>query len=332
MHVREVDIADETALRPLWECGWAANTPGRPWHTYRTWELQRQVWQSPPSTMRLRLFGAYDDAGSALGYGELALPLKDNLHLAEMSVAVDPAAGRRGAGTLLVERLIAAGRDAGRTSSWTEVHAPLDADSAGLAFAGAHGFSVAQSDEMKVGDLPAIAAREDEVVTATAAAAAGYRVVRWAQECPEELLEPYCVLASAFMALIPLGDLDMEPEIWDADRVRERERRQIKMGRFECTTMVLAPDGTGAGYTELLNHRSRPELASQGATVVLPAHRGHRLGLLLKVTNAAAMMAARPDCRHVLTGNAAENVHMNAINDALDFRVVERSLEMQRPL
>ena len=45
-----------------------------------------------------------------------------------------------------------------------------------------------------------------------------------------------------------------------------------------------------------------------------------------------AVRAAFPDCRYVFTANAGVNAPMNAVNDALGFRDVERALEMQRRL
>jgi hypothetical protein len=39
-----------------------------------------------------------------------------------------------------------------------------------------------------------------------------------------------------------------------------------------------------------------------------------------------------PDCRLLLTGNAGVNVAMNAVNDRLGYREVERCVEVQKEL
>ena len=58
---------------------------------------------------------------------------------------------------------------------------------------------------------------------------------------------------------------------------------------------------------------------SQDDTLVLKEHRGHRLGMLLKVANLEFLQRERPGHPAVTTFNAAENEHMLAVNDALGF-------------
>ena len=72
--------------------------------------------------------------------------------------------------------------------------------------------------------------------------------------------------------------------------------------------------------------------ALQGGTLVLPGHRGHRLGLALKLVNLRAVRERYPDCHYAFTVVAGVNAAMNAVNDLLGFRDVERALEMQRRL
>jgi hypothetical protein len=73
-----------------------------------------------------------------------------------------------------------------------------------------------------------------------------------------------------------------------------------------------------------------PETASQGITVVLPGHRGRRLGMSLKVATLRALREAEPRCRHVFTDNADVNVHMNAVNERLGFVSVEKMVTLQK--
>ena len=63
--------------------------------------------------------------------------------------------------------------------------------------------------------------------------------------------------------------------------------------------------------------------AWQSTTIVDPSHRGHRLGMAVKVENLIRTCAAEPDLRHVHTWNAEENTHMIAINEAIGFRPVD---------
>ena len=54
-------------------------------------------------------------------------------------------------------------------------------------------------------------------------------------------------------------------------------------------------------------------------TAVDPAHRGHRLGLLIKVDMLELLAGREPQVRFVQTWNGETNAHMVAINEALGF-------------
>ena len=100
---------------------------------------------------------------------------------------------------------------------------------------------------------------------------------------------------------------------------------------FEATGRVVAsPGGTPAVGERVIvfndNGRGYADL------LVVPAHRGHRLGLAVKVANQQALYAAFPELSFIITGNADVNTRMNAINDRLGFRVVERCLEVEKSL
>ncbi len=134
------------------------------------------------------------------------------------------------------------------------------------------------------------------------------------------------------MAEAPIGDLDYEPERWDVARLREEEERARLQGRTLFTSAALAPDGRLAGHTQLAFSRHRPHRASQWDTLVVRAHRGHRLGLALKVANLRALAAAQPQVERVDTWNAEQNGPMISVNEALGFEIVEVLQERQRDL
>jgi hypothetical protein len=66
--------------------------------------------------------------------------------------------------------------------------------------------------------------------------------------------------------------------------------------------------------------------------MVLPEHRGHRLGLAIKLATHRALLRAFPDCEVVRTGNADVNEHMNAVNELMGYRLVEDIVELQKRL
>lgn len=86
-----------------------------------------------------------------------------------------------------------------------------------------------------------------------------------------------------------------------------------------------------AGLTELSVTGDGLGNCLQGGTLVLPDHRGHRLGMALKVANLRSLQSrgdalTRP---MIHSWNAEVNDHMGAINATLGFVAVEIVEEMQ---
>jgi hypothetical protein len=71
--------------------------------------------------------------------------------------------------------------------------------------------------------------------------------------------------------------------------------------------------------TELMLPIDSDEWAYQGDTIVDPPHRGHRLGLLLKIASLRAMLADRPGVKAICTWNAGVNKHMISVNEQLGY-------------
>jgi len=78
--------------------------------------------------------------------------------------------------------------------------------------------------------------------------------------------------------------------------------------------------------------RAAPRVAYQFDTIVLPAHRGHRLGLLLKVANVRALQAREPSTLRVVTTNATSNEPIVRVNDRLGFRLAGTGTVWQKRL
>ena len=330
MDIREVARHDRALVRRHWEIGRAADA-GRAYDFDVPWE---QAWAALCDGRHDRetvLLGAFDD-GVMWGAAHVEVNLLDNVSLGSATYHVHPERQRRGFGRALAEASYDVARERGCTRLVTDAYAPVDGDSPGVLFARALGFAVALVDGMKVVDLvetePTWAALEERI----APRAAGYRVVVWVDRVPEELLDGYCRLNEMFHEQAPMGELEVEAETWDEKRVRSREERNLRIGRREACAGALAADGTLVALTEAITSRSAPERGIQSGTIVDPAHRGHSLGLAVKLANHRQLRARFPRCRVLLTGNADVNAAMNAVNSTLGYREVERCLEMQRDL
>lgn len=151
--------------------------------------------------------------------------------------------------------------------------------------------------------------------------ATGYSLVGWEGSCPEEFVVPYAELRGRMSTDAPTAGLELEKVDWDTGRVREEEESWLK-GGVEALVSAALHISTGqlAAYTVLLYRRAKPHIVLQEDTLVASDHRGHRLGLLIKIANIRRAQEAWPAARSVLTWNASENRHMLAINTSLGFK------------
>ena len=159
-----------------------------------------------------------------------------------------------------------------------------------------------------------------------------HRIVTFDTVCPEEHIESFGRLLGMLMAEVPLGELDLEDSEWTAERIRAAEQRQVATGRHVHTALAIARDGEVAGVSDVRIDDTDHEHGQVGITMVDPAHRGHRLGLALKVATHDLAVATYPSLVSLDTSNADANTHMNAVNEALGYRQIETLLELQKKL
>ncbi len=76
------------------------------------------------------------------------------------------------------------------------------------------------------------------------------------------------------------------------------------------------------GLTTVEVGPEQPDWGFQALTAVVRAHRGRRLGLLLKLAMLELLAQAEPQLEHILTSNTETNQHMIGINRALGYRVL----------
>jgi GNAT superfamily N-acetyltransferase len=287
------------------------------------------------SFKRFELLAAAEPAGPTLGVGMMELPLRDNVHGAEVTVAVHPAHRRRGVGTAIVEGMGERARADGRHVLNSIVDVPLDraADHASLFFAPKLGFEATLAGNTRHLALPVLGAHMDELRADVARArdAADYRILTFEAPWPAEYLEDQCALFQCMSTDEPHGDDDHEEEIWDGERVRENDALRVaREARFLIAVALHVASGRLVACTELLLAAGAPEQAWQMLTVVHPEHRGHRLGLTVKLANLDALVREAPAVRLIVTGNAAVNAPMIAVNDLMGFRVAGKGMFWQK--
>ena len=258
--------------------------------------------------------------GAVAAWYQASFPDLENRGRVWLTLTVHPARRRAGLGTALLRH--AAARAAAHGRSFLDGVAL--ADSAGDAFARAMGATLAIEEVRRVQDLRTIAPGLIASLRETAArAAAGYSLVTWTGPVPEEYLGQVAEMYNAF-GDAPRGE-GREAAAWDASRIRERAGVLLQAGYLRGYAVAAIADATGemAALTEVAINPEHPDWAFQQLTAVTRAHRGHRLGLLVKTVMLEWLASAEPRVERVATGNAASNKHMIAVNEALGYEVAE---------
>jgi hypothetical protein len=75
------------------------------------------------------------------------------------------------------------------------------------------------------------------------------------------------------------------------------------------------------GHTMVLTNELRPYVGLQADTAVARQHRGHRLGLLLKIEMMGWLADVEPQLKIIETWNNVDNKFMIDVNQALGYRL-----------
>ncbi len=254
------------------------------------------------------------------------------------AVEVLPAFRNRGFGASMLRHIEGQARALGVTTfQHNSIHTPLlggervtsptghgdvPAADPGVRFLLKAGYALEQVYRISILDLPLdedhLAPRER---AATDAAGPDYRIVRWTGRTPERWLDDMATLRNRMSVDAPSADLEVAEETWDAERVRASEERAAVSDRLVLTVAAEhIPTGRLAGFSQIHVPAEAGRPASQEDTLVIREHRGHRLGMLLKLANIRLLQQESPATPMITTFNAEENRHMLAVNEDLGFR------------
>ena len=256
-----------------------------------------------------------EDDGGIEGWYLLELPARDNPHLGILDIAVRPDRRRHGFGTALLRhaggRADANGRDVLTGNAFT--------GTAGEAFARAAGAAGGKTEAQRAMDIDALSAeRLASLRTEAERASAGYSLVSWTGPTTEQYLDQVAALNAA--GYDAPHDPSVQEQVWDAARVRATERRQRLQG-VRAHTVTARHDASGelVGLTQIEIGQEYPEWGFQALTAVRRDHRGHRLGLRLKLAMLEQLARQEPQMKRIVTSNGETNGHMISINETLGY-------------
>ena len=288
-------------------------------------------WQPGPSRLKALQLGSDGrpvdglwlarDEETLVGFAAAHLPVEDNTDAAHLRGVVHPSYRRRGTGRRLVDTAVDLARSEGRSKIYVGT---VRGDGSGEAVE-AMGFSAQGLAVNAVRRIDLHGSPPDlwqRVYDDAAGHAADYELVHQVGPTPDDRVDAMVTLHAAINDA-PLEDPEAEDDHWDADRVRAYDRAMA--GRQQTVHRVLArhrPTGEWAGLSILCVDEFRPTVAFQEDTSVVRAHRGHRLGLLMKADMLRWVSRERPEVAATDTWNATTNHHMIAVNERLGARVV----------
>jgi hypothetical protein len=152
-------------------------------------------------------------------------------------------------------------------------------------------------------------------------AASAYRLEHLQPPIADQILTELIEVTAAINDA-PMGDLTYEDEKFDLQRLQDRESAVASRG--DCAYRVIARHRTTDevdGHTMVITQPLQPQFGVQADTAVARHHRGHRLGLLLKIDMMHWLAEAEPQLKIIETWNNVDNTFMINVNEALGYQL-----------
>ncbi|MBB5641632.1 GNAT family N-acetyltransferase [Cryobacterium roopkundense] len=283
----------------------------------------------------MRLFAARVD-GAVVARAVYETLLDPNVPFAWLTVQVLPEFRRRGLGTALADRLESLARDEHRHTQVTyavsregpgdRLPSPTGFGSVPLAnpevrFLLRRGYALEQVERGSRLALPVdVTDLARLLVDCAPVAGTDYSLQFWSGPTPSRWLRDMALLHTRMSTDAPTAGLEEPEDVYTIERLQTVENLAATGPRTILTAVVVhAPTGRLAGFTQLSVPTEVDRPVAQEDTLVLREHRGHRLGMLLKIANLQQLARLHPGHPSVITFNAEENRHMLDVNEAIGF-------------
>ncbi|MGY0232715.1 GNAT family N-acetyltransferase [Longispora urticae] len=339
MHITQLDVTDDAAAAAWHAVHLAAHAHERAEFPFPTLERDIGRLRNPWPGEKCEYWIATED-GEPVGLLGLSMPTLDNLDNIGADFTVHPEHRRKGIGRALYAKAVERAKAENRKNLQTDSTEALPGQEEGSphgpgqAFAQAMGFRRVL-DEAHRRWVPGVVS-EEELARQLAEAwthAEGYDLITWQDRVPEKYADDLAYLDRRIMMESPIGDFTFEEEKIDADRVKAGEEVARIRGQLHFAVgLVHRETDTLAAYSALATDAGDEWHAWQHNTIASSAHRGHRLGTIVKLENLAYYRATYPQLRAIDTSNAADNGYMIVINERMGFRWANTWVNWQQEL
>jgi GNAT superfamily N-acetyltransferase/3-hydroxymyristoyl/3-hydroxydecanoyl-(acyl carrier protein) dehydratase len=307
-------------------------------------EEELPFWKNPHQPTRM-IVAKVD--GLIVGEASYQTQVSDNADSGWLGVHVLPEFRGHGMGTALAEAVEEMARADGRAKAIVytglqDVAGPripsptgfgsIPAEHRDVRFLLARGYSFEQVERLSRLPLP-VSGLEDRVAAAIERTGPDYQVHLWVGPTPERWREDIALLATRMSTDAPSAGLEEPEDVWTVERVIEADQRAAASPRERIVAAVEhVASGHLAGYTVLSAPRQLHRSVAQYITIVIKEHRGHKLGMLLKVANLKHLEQVKPGHPSVTTFNAEENRFMLDVNEAVGFLAVGQESAWRKDL
>lgn len=270
--------------------------------------------------------------GRTVGHGSWSLDPVNNPDIQWVNVIVTPDARRRGVGAALLRSMVAEAAAMGFQNQRLGFCLPTAREAIGRDLQGLV--------EARWGLTPAIVERrsrldlttkdrgklEAELAARRSRVGERFRLVFFPMAdfaAADGPLDPdsFVKAGNEIERLMPLENLEQQPEVFDRERLENLTAIQEARGRMIWNLAAVdAASGECAGYTNVSFNPRHPILVQQFGTGVIRAYQGLGLGKLLKLDMLLRLRRELPQARFIETNNAASNAGMIGINNDLGFK------------
>lgn len=202
-------------------------------------------------------------------------------------------------------------------------HGGMPTDGWGTRLMLSHGYELGMVERVSTFDLRRNPSDLQRMLDdALAAAGPDYQPVWWQIPTPPEYADGYATAIGRLEGDSPSGTVPVEEQRWDAQRVFDQDALKIQAGQVMAVTAVIhEPTGKVAAYNELLVGTDRSKPTENWGTLVMPEHRGRRLGTVVKCMGLLRWRELVPTSPLVHTFNAVENRYMLSVNEAVGYQL-----------